>query len=256
MEKKIDTTIRCTTDLSKFKFLEDNRDVTTSRVNKIIASIEKVGYVLSPILVNEKYEVIDGQGRFLALKKLGLPQYYIMQEGIGIAECRQMNIHQSNWTTLDYIISYAKGGNENYKRLHSLINLSKLPYGITIGIAKEFFHTMGSASRNMIAKGRLQLTEEQKERARWRIQYAEQFMQEAKRIGGHTEYFYLALGWSYDKMTIDQRNRLAEVIKKNVFNFPSFGSVVEYLKYFDAFYNEGIRKNKLKLELTYRGEEL
>lgn len=61
-----DMRIYKTDDHTLFKKLEGNRDVRS--VEKIIKSIDNVGYVLSPILVNEKYEVIDGQNRLEACK--------------------------------------------------------------------------------------------------------------------------------------------------------------------------------------------
>ena len=92
-----------TKDYSKFKVLDGNRAIRDRRVDAIVQSITEVGYVTSPILVNENMEVIDGQGRLAALERLNMPVEYIVQEGIGIEECRQMNIHQSNWTDYDYV---------------------------------------------------------------------------------------------------------------------------------------------------------
>lgn len=55
-------------DYSKFKRLENNRDVTESRKEKLKASIAS-GEILNPIIVNEKMEIIDGQGRYEAKKR-------------------------------------------------------------------------------------------------------------------------------------------------------------------------------------------
>ena len=70
-----------TTDYSKFKKLKGNRDPKTAK--KIVNSINEVGYVLDPILINEKDEIIDGQNRFEAVMQLGLPVVYVKQDGIG-----------------------------------------------------------------------------------------------------------------------------------------------------------------------------
>ena len=112
--------IYITDDYDKFKKLTGNRDVKGTK--KIVASIKSVGYVLSPILVNENFEVVDGQNRLEALKQLELPVPYIIQNGIGIEECRHLNIGQSNWNTTQFIRSYAESGNESYIRLLDLIN--------------------------------------------------------------------------------------------------------------------------------------
>ena len=96
-----------------FKKLLGNRDVKPERVNNIIKSINDCGYVVSPIIVNEKMEIIDGQARVEALTKLKLPIYYQVVKGIGLRECVAMNLKQSNWKTEDYIHSYAKQLGEN-----------------------------------------------------------------------------------------------------------------------------------------------
>ena len=64
--------VKSTKNYEMFQKLEGNRPVLERRINKIIASINNVGYITSPIIVNDKYEVIDGQGRLEALKQLKL----------------------------------------------------------------------------------------------------------------------------------------------------------------------------------------
>lgn len=110
------------TDYSKFKYLLGNRNLTETRKKKIMNSIKKVGYVMNPIIVNEKMEIIDGQGRHAACKELGLPIYYVVAEGASTDECINLNIGQTNWGITDYVKFYADGGNENYKQLMQLIN--------------------------------------------------------------------------------------------------------------------------------------
>lgn len=100
-------------DYSKFKRLENNRDVTEARKEKLKASISS-GEILNPIIVNEKMEIIDGQGRYEAKKELGLPIQYVISEGAGIKECQKMNKYNEKWSFVDYIQSYAGTGNQNY----------------------------------------------------------------------------------------------------------------------------------------------
>lgn len=104
-----------TKDYSKFKILHGNRDYK-KHGEKLLESIREYG-IISPIVVNENYEIIDGQGRFYAAKKLGLEIPYIFKTGIGINECISMNQMQTNWNLNDYIKSYAEQGNEHYKKL-------------------------------------------------------------------------------------------------------------------------------------------
>ena len=55
-----------TDDLRRFRMLLNNRQVTESRVKAIMKSIRDNGYLISPIITNEKFEIIDGQGRYTA----------------------------------------------------------------------------------------------------------------------------------------------------------------------------------------------
>lgn len=107
---------------NKFNKMTGNRDIESKRIAKIKESIDTVGQVINPIIVNEKFEVIDGQGRLETFKLLQLPVYYIVVPGIGMKECVSMNINQTNWTLPDYIKSFADMNNESYIRLSKLLN--------------------------------------------------------------------------------------------------------------------------------------
>lgn len=111
--------IHVTYDYDMFSHLLGNRPVTNKRAAKIANSIMNRGYIPVPIVVNEKLEIIDGQGRTEALKMLdaGLPLYYVIIPGLGIDDCIAMNVTGTKWSTLDYIHGYADTGNQDYKRL-------------------------------------------------------------------------------------------------------------------------------------------
>lgn len=127
-EDKIVATVQQTMDYDKFKILYGNREILEPRVNKIKKSMQKK-VIRNPIIVNENMEIIDGQGRFTALKQMGLPIEYIIVPHIGMDECHLMNQLQTNWTTMDYIKSHAKQGNQNFVLLLKAIADSKSRYG-------------------------------------------------------------------------------------------------------------------------------
>ncbi len=107
-----------TTDYEKFKLLDFNRKkLDRNHINKIKESITKNGYIGSPILVNEDFEIYDGQHRFMALKEMGLeiPYKIIDVEYNSIID---LNITQKKWTLEDYVNYYSeKDKNPNYVRL-------------------------------------------------------------------------------------------------------------------------------------------
>jgi hypothetical protein len=83
-----------TTNYGMFKWLPLNRTVTKQTTSPIADSIMYVstefkelgnnGYIPVPIIVNENYEIIDGQNRFTVLQSLGQPIYYLVIPGLNI----------------------------------------------------------------------------------------------------------------------------------------------------------------------------
>lgn len=107
-----------TTNYSQFKVLRDNRNVYTPHVQRLKKAMESSGKnftTLSPVVVNEEMEILDGQHRVQALSELGWPVYYIVVEG-GIDEALGMNVLHRTWRPLDFADSYSAKGNENYQR--------------------------------------------------------------------------------------------------------------------------------------------
>ena len=111
-------------DYSKFVKLEGNRIVTQERFDKIIASIKKKE-ILDPIIVKVvggKYAIINGQGRFEALKSLGRPIKFVVDQSADIDDCRRINSANTGWKPLDYIVSFASDGNPNYINMLMVID--------------------------------------------------------------------------------------------------------------------------------------
>jgi ParB-like nuclease domain len=105
-----------TKDYKKFKFLNGNRDVNQAHLKKIARSMALNPELLPvrPILVNEDFEIIDGQHRYTAAQELGLPIYYEVAKGLKATDAIDLNRNQRNWTLLDYAKAYKTEGNKNY----------------------------------------------------------------------------------------------------------------------------------------------
>lgn len=136
-----------TKDYSIFKRLEGNRTVDESRVQKIIGSIESIGYVPQPIIVNEKMQVIDGQGRLEALKRMGMPVEYIVCDGATIRQSQFMNATSTLWGSMDYINSYAENGSKSYQRLQQMMTMYSVDIRTLLRLMN--MNTNGSAIRMM-----------------------------------------------------------------------------------------------------------
>ena len=108
--------IEATEDYSIFKKIDGNRRENDSHVKKLKQSIalDPKTIFLSPILVNEKYEIIDGQHRLKAISQLGLPVYYIRHKGLDLDTVQKLNSNAKQWQPIDYAKAYMQKGNKNY----------------------------------------------------------------------------------------------------------------------------------------------
>jgi len=102
-------------DYRKFSFLETNRDLRVAHVEELKESI-KEHPLNKPIDVNEKFQIIDGQHRFMAWQDLNMPIIYIIHKGWGSKEVPILNSNQKNWIPSDFVKMYSEAGVEDYKQ--------------------------------------------------------------------------------------------------------------------------------------------
>lgn len=205
-----------TKDYNIFKRLVGNRDIPESRISKIVESIQTIGWVHNPIIVNEKMEVIDGQGRLTALQRLEMPVEYVIAEGAGNKECIYMNMNMANWKLPDFIKSYAEQGNVNYQRLLTL--MEKYAYG-NLDIISTAVYRVSKSKHRDIKSGVLQLTEEQYKNAIPRLEYIKPLLDnlDEKKLPGSLTTLMQTLIYYYDYPEVD-KNRLAYSVEKYIYN--------------------------------------
>ncbi len=92
-----------TKEYDQFKMIEGNREINESLVLRLEKSISKNGYLMSPIFINEKHEVIDGQHRLKALKMLEKEVPFIILPGYNGKEMQVLNQTGTNWKTSDFM---------------------------------------------------------------------------------------------------------------------------------------------------------
>lgn len=209
--KEVATVYR-TDDLSMFKTLKANREVGEARKQMLIKSIDQNGYLTNPIIVNERFEVIDGQGRLAACKELGSPIDYMIVPHAGIEECMVLNMNAKNWRTIDFIQSYAEQGNQDYIRLWKLCRLG-LGYS-TVMFANGMYGGSGRIAdganvRNGVAKS----SEETYENAKNALEYLKTVKPFVDRIDGRRGDFECAVLFAYKDDNCDNA-RLSEALSK------------------------------------------
>ena len=126
-----------TTDYDLFKFIHGNRNINLSQLNKLKESIAE-DYIQVPIIVNEKYEIIDGQHRYHALQSLKKPIYFIKVDGLGMPEVHRLNTINKNWTLDDYMNSYCNKGLPEYIQYRDFKNRYKFQHKECITLLREY----------------------------------------------------------------------------------------------------------------------
>lgn len=97
--------VHTTTDYFLFKPIEGNRNKNLLHINRLKKSMAET-YLFTVIIVNEKYEIIDGQHRFECVKELKLPMHYIVCKGYGLNEVHVLNQNSKTWNADDYLTGY------------------------------------------------------------------------------------------------------------------------------------------------------
>lgn len=238
MEREKAYDVYVTTDYSIFKRLVGNRDIPENRINKIAGSILNIGWIKNPIVVNEKMEVIDGQGRLTALQRLGLPVEYIIAEGTGSQECIYMNMNMVNWSQPDFVKSYAEQGNKNYQKLLSL--MQRYVNGNLNIICTALYRT-SKAKHKEIKQGSIIITDEQYFAAEERLKYVQPLMDklDSSRLPGSITTLMQTLIYYYDYTEVN-RVRLKKKVEKYIYTANPWVTNLDCEKEVDEVYNKHV----------------
>lgn len=107
------TNVYTTKDYFMFSSIEGNRNKNLLHINRLKKSIQN-NYLFTVIIVNENYEIIDGQHRYEVIKELGLPLNYIICKGYGLREVQILNQNMKKWNADDYLTGYCNLGYYDY----------------------------------------------------------------------------------------------------------------------------------------------
>jgi hypothetical protein len=105
--------VHTTKDYSLFRTLNGNRDVNQLHLTRLKESIKK-NHLTTIIMVNDKFEIIDGQHRYLISQELNLPINYIISKNYGLNEVQILNANMKNWAVVDYVNGYCDLGYKDY----------------------------------------------------------------------------------------------------------------------------------------------
>lgn len=131
--------INYSSDYSMFKFLDQNRETMDRHIADLAASIKESGQIHA-IVVNDKFEIIDGQNRFKACKLLGIPVMYLQNKTASIKDVILMNNTQVGWKMRDYLRCFSNKKHDNYAEYVDVNNFMeeyKLNFSITLYLLSD-----------------------------------------------------------------------------------------------------------------------
>lgn len=237
-----------TTNLEMFQQLKGNRHPNLKHIRRLSESIKANNFLQSPIIVNEKMEVIDGQNRLLAAKQVGTPIYYIVVNDYSLKEVQILNLNQKNWNKEDFIDGYADMGLSPYLKLRNFIRKNN-----EFNKTSCIYMCQNSKTNNLAAS---------KFRSDHTVFNQKQVLEEGTWIGGD---FSLAQKW-VDKLKMIKQyykgynraafvNAMIGMFKNEVFDFDRFlhklktypgmmknvTNVEDYIDMIEKIYNKGAR---------------
>lgn len=227
-----------TNNYERFSFLEGNRNLNPMHFERLKNAISTMDLTESnPILVNEDFEIIDGQHRFEVCKYLKKPIFYLQKKGYGLREVQMLNANMKNWRLEDYVEGYCDLGNQEYLYLRSFLAQHKL--GMMSSVTVLSF--MGGNKAQTIMDGTLTLPNKSRGEtiAKW-IQQLEPIY-----AGVRRKSFILALVKIYSLKQFDF-NQLLSKLSYQQTKLVDCTDMKGYLTLLEEIYNFKERGTKLR----------
>lgn len=247
-QDQVVTKVYKTTDHSKFRLLEGNRVPNPKHIANIKKAMESIGVLCNPIIVNEKYEIIDGQHRFHAAKELGKPIFYIILEGYNLAHVHALNMNQKNWSKKQYMESYADLGIESYVKLREFTKqYPSVPFSALVNIVAGRLSSGGGSPNisSAFLKGEFKITEKS-------LSFAIQVLEALNLISDDYTFKYksgLVSAFAYMFKYKSKEFSMREFLKKlnmQRSKFVQCGTTSQYKEMIEEIYNYR-RQNKVNL---------
>lgn len=247
---KVAYNVHVTMNYDKFRFIDGNRDV--EYLANLRKSIKTHGWYRQPILVNERFEIIEGQHRFTVCKELGLPIEYIIQPGLVAEDCAPLNTGRTNWRTKNYAHLHAVKS-VDFMYFEELLNQFHFSPRVTL-VAIGSSLTGGGVSK-VVKDGTLTCGSEEYDKGSRTLRWLSQFNDDVKQSGvrGSKDNLYMALIFARNSKSVSIDNLTYRVHR----NFSRFGKAIadmtDAVEKVNAIYNYKVKtENIVDLVSEYR----
>ena len=233
-----------TTDYDKFSFVIGNRAVKTkgAKWNALFTSIKEHGQ-LEPALVNERFEVINGQHRLVCCKELGVPFKYTFGKYNASCEIIGEANRGSKWGVREYVNFYSSQTDAraiNYKYFEALRTEFHLgDSSLTVIINAND----GTSVRDAIKTGKLKISSAMYDTLRKCLfeLYELGFDKWLKDNRRNARAYWAAITYAWRNPEVDMK-RLMKVMWENEYRVPSTTKTTELLRALSEIYNRRLAK--------------
>lgn len=151
-EPMVTNQVHTTTDYFLFKPMEGNRKKNNLHIARLKKSMAE-NYLFTVLIVNENYEIIDGQHRFEVIKELKLPLNYVVCKGYGLDEVHILNQNSKNWKSEDFLDAYYDLGYPDYVAFKNFMQHFGLSFSVTATIFNDKFSNCNDDNLKSFQRG-------------------------------------------------------------------------------------------------------
>jgi hypothetical protein len=244
-----------TDDLSIFKLMKKgNRPIDMEHVKQLK---KRMGYKMlrTIIIVNEFFEIVEGQHRYSAIKKMneenelnGQPLVsieFVICEGYGIKECCEYNGKGKNWSNKNITEGAKILDIEEYKIYDEFLKKFNFPHNVTVGLLTGQLSKKSDDFKNLNLKvGNIDISFD---RANKLNELTETGVIPIGRSDQPTSVFCLAMldifnieGYNHDKMV----RKCIDYVERTGKSLPKMSNVIEPIIEFEEIYNH---KEKIRI---------
>ena len=251
--------VTSTNDYNQFKKLPGQRPIKETRVQSLMKSIlERDKLYLFPIIVNGNREVVDGQHRLEAAKRLKKYIFYMIDNHSKEKDTLIIHSNRFNWSLYEHVHYYAEYGDEEYKFLYDLWIKNRVKmanFSIFMKIICMFCIPLGHELYDNLKNGNLKL--KNKQQAIGFIDRSLDNMIELNRLTSKNlkmpmakiffkSNYIAALSYCYKKMSEEEYEYLWGCIKRDYLIYRSISYNKDVYEMFERSYN--LYKKTFKLD--------
>ncbi len=236
-----------TKDYKIFHHIKGNRPLNQNHIARLTNSIAKNNMLAeNPVIVNERFEVIDGQHRLEVAKNNKLDVYYVIKDNTSLADVQQLNTASKPWSMVDFLESFIALGNEDYLELKEYC----LETGLSITNAMMMLSGGSFTNHSSFRESNRKSFKE----GNWKVldrEYASQMadkLSEIKKVPG-VAYLYSDRQFLIAIMKLDKKgdfNRLIEKLNVTGRKIVKQVNIREYLHELEEVYNYDVKIGRVR----------